>query len=90
MIAFFDPADKRSQAQFLLLMSEGIERIRDPERYIQLREARMALEKFRDSTEDGSEERRAVNIAIDNVRGVLVQYEDADPNQIVNDFLARS
>lgn len=90
MIAFSNGDDKATQAQFLLLMSEGLERITDPERYMQLRDARTALKEFRDTTQEGSEERRAVNIAIDNVREALVRYEDADPAQIVNDMLNKA
>lgn len=73
-------------AVFLLAISA---RIRDPERYAQLREAQAALEKFRDDVEFGTEENHALNVAIDNVRTELVRYENADPHQVVNDLLAR-
>lgn len=84
---FFDANDKASQAEFFLMMSEGLERIADPERYMLFRDTRTALEEFRDTTQEGSEERRAVNIAISNVREEMVRYEEADPVQIMNDMM---
>lgn len=75
MIALFEANDKVSQARFLEFMTHGLEPVRDPERYAQLLEAKTALEEFIDTTEDGSEEHRAANVAIANVTIALTEYE---------------
>lgn len=87
MMAFFDANDKVLQARFLELMTEGLDRVRGPDRYKQLRDACTELEKFRDTVEFASEEHFAINAAIANVEFALNEYEDADPVRIVNDLI---